>query len=156
MYLHSDALGERVDERFVYNGYGCHGENLSPPLDWGGAPQETESFALIVHDPDAPRPGGWWHWIVFDIPRVVHRIPEGAGAFLRELGAVESVTSFGTPGYGGPCPPVGHGPHRYVFSVFAMPRARLPLRPDTSPAVADAWIREHALDSASLISHYQR
>ncbi len=156
MELMSPTLGEWFPLKYVYRGYGCTGDNLSPPLEWRGEPPGTQSFAITMHDPDAPHPGGWWHWIVFNIPSTVHAIPEGAGAWLQELGALESVTTFGEPGYGGPCPPVGHGPHRYYMTVWALPVAKAPLTVDTPPEQAARWIEGHALDSATIMARFER
>jgi len=151
--------GQRVAEAHVYEGFGCQGGNVSPELVWQGEPAGTHSFAVIMHDPDAPRPGGWWHWLVFDIPRSVHTLEQGAGGPHRErapAGSVQSVTSFGSTGYGGPCPPEGHGLHHYVFTVYALDAAHLSLSQVAQPADVMATIRPHVIGSASLTALYQR
>jgi Raf kinase inhibitor-like YbhB/YbcL family protein len=90
----------------------CQGADLSPALEWSGEPAGTLSFALIVDDPDAPG-GVWNHWLLYDIPEKVHNLSQGyKGGSL----GVSGKNDFGKPGYGGPCPPKGHGPHRYFFS----------------------------------------
>jgi hypothetical protein len=94
----------------------CEGANSSPPLTWSGAPAGARSFALILDDPDAPG-GVWTHWLLWNIPATVSGLEESA----RPRGPIRAGTNdFGKPGYGGPCPPRGHGPHRYFFRLFAL------------------------------------
>ncbi|MGE5723291.1 MAG: YbhB/YbcL family Raf kinase inhibitor-like protein, partial [Sphingomonadales bacterium] len=96
--------------------YSCDGQGISPPLTWSGAPQATRSFALIVDDPDAP--GGLFrHWAIFDIPGTAAELQEDAGT-RPPAGARQARNDFGKSGYGGPCPPRGHGPHRYRFRLL--------------------------------------
>ncbi len=107
----------------VYQGFGCEGGNVSPELTWKNPPSGTKSFAVTIYDPDAPTGSGWWHWVVFDIPSNVTHLPSGAGDPKQGLappGSVQARTDFGTEGYGGPCPPKGDKPHRYVFTVYAL------------------------------------
>ena len=73
------AEGERIAETHAFNGFGCAGANLSPALSWSGAPPGAKSFALTCYDPDAPTGSGFWHWVVFNIPANVTRLPRGAG-----------------------------------------------------------------------------
>jgi len=151
------AEGATLAEVYVYDGSGCHGGNRSPALAWTGVPEGTRSFALTVHDPDAPRRGGWWHWLIFNIPAALSGLVQGVGEPGHEpAGSVQSLNSYGTTGYGGPCPPVGHGVHHYVFTVHAMDCDDLGLDADAPPeAVAEA-IRGHAIAAASLTALYQR
>jgi hypothetical protein len=93
----------------------CGGTNISPELHWRGAPKSTRTFALIVHDPDAPASGGWYHWVVYNMPASTHQLVEGATIAAPQLGK----TSFGSPGYGGPCPPPGKV-HHYNFTLYAL------------------------------------
>lgn len=94
------------------------GEDISPPLAWDGAPQDTAAYALICHDPDAPlvNPGnyGFVHWVLYNIPGTATGLPEG----VREHTA--GVNNFDRPGYGGPMPPEGHGTHHYFFWLLAL------------------------------------
>jgi Raf kinase inhibitor-like YbhB/YbcL family protein len=91
------------------------GEDVSPQLQWSGVPEGTRQLALICHDPDAPLPHGFTHWVVSGIPADVTEIPEGeAGKFA------EGRNDFGNAGYNGPLPPEGHGPHHYYFWVYAL------------------------------------
>ena len=96
--------------------YTCDGQNMNPPLSWEGVPAEAKSLVLICDDPDAPK-GTWIHWILVNIPSNVRSLPEDVE--LAELGSAhELTTSFGKPGYGGPCPPSGK--HRYYFKLYAL------------------------------------
>ena len=142
----------------VYKGYGCSGGNLSPALQWSGAPANTRSFAVTVFDRDAPG-DGWWHWTVVNIPAGATGLAAGAGSpdgSRLPPGALQTTTDFGTPGYGGPCPPPGDPPHRYVFSVYALKTERLDLAKDTSGAQADAVIKANALARAWFMARYGR
>ncbi|MDA8163955.1 MAG: YbhB/YbcL family Raf kinase inhibitor-like protein [Desulfobacteraceae bacterium] len=155
----SDELGGQLTADQVYSGFGCTGRNISPSLAWADPPAQTKSFAVTVYDPDAPTGTGWWHWLVFNIPAGVHRLPANAGnpqAKLLPAGSVQSVTSYGKPGYGGACPPVGDKPHRYVFTVYALDTEKLDLGPDATPALVGFQLNQHALAKASLISYYGR
>jgi Raf kinase inhibitor-like YbhB/YbcL family protein len=115
--------GGTIANEQVFKGFGCTGGNLSPALSWSGAPSGTKSFAVSVYDPDAPTGSGWWHWVVFNIPPGTMSLPKGAGDVKKKLmpkGAIQSRTDFGADGYGGPCPPAGDKPHRYVFTLYAL------------------------------------
>jgi hypothetical protein len=124
-----DLQGGSFDNKFVLNGFGCKGENLSPALVWRNAPAGTKSFALQVYDPDAPTGSGFWHWAVYNIPPTTVTLPQGAGNRPERLpaGAFGGNTDFmdtgatgGNGNYGGPCPPQGDKPHRYVFTIYAL------------------------------------
>lgn len=96
-----------LEHEQVFNGFGCDGKNVSPALAWKNAPAGTKSFALMVHDPDAPTGSGWWHWVVYDLPASAHSLPAGAGSAdgkLLPAGTVQGRTDFGSIGYGGACP----------------------------------------------------
>lgn len=93
----------------------CDGADISPSIEWSGEPKETKSFALIVDDPDAPA-GTWTHWLLYDIPASTHALPQG---YKPGQVGVSGTNDFGRPGYGGPCPPKGNGPHRYFFRPLA-------------------------------------
>lgn len=146
--------GGVVPVKHIYNGYGYNGANRSPALAWSGTPDGTRSFAITCHDPDAPspdnpRPGGWWHWLAFDIPATAVGLPENASAHGMPPGTIQSVTDFGPPGYGGPAPPPGK-PHRYVFTIYALSTEKLGMHTTDAMAAVDAEIRKHALASASF------
>lgn len=148
-----------IPDAQVYNGFGCDGRNVSPSLAWKDPPAGTKSFAVTVYDPDAPTGSGWWHWIVFDIPGDVRSLPAGAGdpgSARLPKGAVQSVTDFGTPGWGGPCPPKGDRPHRYVFTVHALKVEKLDLDAKAMPALVGFTLNGARLDRATLTSTYSR
>ncbi|MCA9770697.1 YbhB/YbcL family Raf kinase inhibitor-like protein [Candidatus Dependentiae bacterium] len=95
--------------------YTCHGEDISPPLQWENEPEETKSFALICEDPDAPN-GMWLHWTVYNIPKDVKNF--SAKMDINKIGAQQGFNSWKRADYGGPCPPTGS--HRYYFRVYAL------------------------------------
>ncbi len=149
----------RMKKQQEYKGFGCDGDNLSPALRWKDVPSGTKSFALTVHDPDAPRDGGWWHWVVFNLPRDTRALEAGAGnpdSGLMPKQAVQSRTDFGKAGYGGPCPPKGHGIHHYPFTLYALDVEKLPLDKEASPVEVDAMIKKHMLGNSSITGLYAR
>ncbi|MFV8784400.1 YbhB/YbcL family Raf kinase inhibitor-like protein [Microbulbifer sp. SA54] len=150
--------GGRLKAAQVYYGFGCSGENISPQLSWQGAPEGTKSYAVVMHDPDAPTGSGWWHWVVFNIPASVTELPEGAGDPKSGLipEAIQSRTDFGSPGYGGACPPQGHGDHRYQFKVFALKVEQLPLDENSPAAMVGYYINANKLAEAQLEVKYGR
>jgi Raf kinase inhibitor-like YbhB/YbcL family protein len=137
---------------------GCGGENVSPALEWHNPPAGTQSFALLMHDPDAPGAEGFWHWIVYDIPASVSSLPAGAGNVHKKLmppGAVQGRSDFGALGYGGPCPPPG-SPHRYVFRLYALPVPTLNVPPQASGTIVASYANASALGRAQLVARYGR
>lgn len=155
----SFAAGATLANTHVYDKYGCRGRNASPELHWSGAPSGAKSFALTVFDPDAPAAGGWWHWLVFDIDASATSLPAGAGDAASggaPHGAVSATNSFGEIGYGGPCPPPGDAPHRYVFTIYALKSAHLGLASGAAPASVKRAIERDALASASIQARYGR
>ena len=124
-----DLAAGTIDTKFVLNGFGCTGNNVSPAVRWRNAPAGTKSFSLLMFDPDAPTGSGFWHWAVYNIPPTVSELAQGAGNSAAGLptGASGGTTDFfdtGTTGgngnYGGPCPPAGDKPHRYMFTLYAL------------------------------------
>jgi hypothetical protein len=130
----------------------CEGEDLSPALEWTGEPDGARSFALIMDDPDAPV-GTWNHWLLWDIPRSAHALPQGFKA--GQLGE-SGKNDFGKLGYGGPCPPQGHGPHRYFFRLYALDVALLNLRVGAERSELDRALRSHVLAEAQYMGRYER
>jgi Raf kinase inhibitor-like YbhB/YbcL family protein len=149
----------KIGQEQVFSGFGCTGGNVSPELQWEGAPPETKSFALTVYDPDAPTGSGWWHWVIFNIPPSVHKLPANAGtpsSGLAPKGSVQSMTDFGQTGYGGPCPPAGDKPHRYIFTIYALKVDPLPLKENASGAMVGFYLKQNALAKATLTATYGR
>jgi Raf kinase inhibitor-like YbhB/YbcL family protein len=139
-------------------GFGCSGGNMSPELAWSGAPDGTQSFAVTVYDPDAPTGSGFWHWVVVNIPSDVTELPLDAGnphAAKLPRGARQVRTDFGTPGYGGPCPPAGDHPHRYFFTVFAVSMAQLPVNAETTAAVVGFMLHFNTLAKGEIEGLYK-
>jgi hypothetical protein len=135
--------------------YTCDGENLSPPLRWSGAPNETRGFVLIVEDPDAPS-GMFRHWAVYDLPADVTALPEGIGSPGSAETLDQGVNDFGHANYDGPCPPRGHGTHHYHFRLAALDTSRLVVSPGAK--VADIWRagEPHILAQTELVGTYAR
>ncbi|MDD4972741.1 MAG: YbhB/YbcL family Raf kinase inhibitor-like protein [Bacteriovorax sp.] len=149
--------GETVPNNYVFSGHGCDGKNISPPLEWDGAPSGTKSFAVTVFDPDAPTDHGWWHWAVLNIPANIHKIEEGASNEGRlPLNAIEVVTDFGDAHYGGPCPPKGDKPHRYVFTVYALKKEKLDVNKKLKAESIKKNIEENSIAKASFTVKYGR
>jgi len=148
-----------LPNRQVYNQFGCSGENISPELSWQGEPEGTKSFAITVFDPDAPTQSGWWHWLVVNIDRSVHHVAEDSGnpdnGFMPD-GVVQARNDFGKSGYGGACPPAGAKKHRYIFTVWALDVAKLPINSESSGAMVGFNMSGHALGNAELIVTYGR
>lgn len=121
--------GGKVPMKHVLNGFGCSGQNVAPALEWHNAPAGTKSFSITVYDPDAPTGSGFWHWSVHNLPGDTTKLAQGAGNALASMpaGTNPAITDFqdtgatgGNGNWGGPCPPVGDKPHRYVFTVYAL------------------------------------
>ncbi len=151
--------GAKIANPHVFNGMDCTGNNLSPALQWQGAPAGTKSYAVTVYDPDAPTGSGWWHWVVYNIPGNVTRLATGAGDPGRNIlpaGASQGNTDFGAPGYGGPCPPKGDKPHHYIFTVYALNTDRLDLPAGATAAYVGFNIHAHQLAKATLTALYGR
>ncbi len=152
--------GEPVPDEFAYAMPGGPGLNVSPSIHWSNAPPGTKSFALLVHDPDAPTGGaGFWHWLVIDIPASVTSLAKGAGepegttlpSSCRQL-----MNDYGEVGWGGPCPPVGDPPHRYNFTVYALKVPKLELPPHATASRAGFMVNANALAKASFMATYAR
>jgi Raf kinase inhibitor-like YbhB/YbcL family protein len=131
--------------------------DASPPLTWSGAPAGTESFVLIVDDPDVPDPAAprrtWVHWVVYDIPSSARELPEGASERAMPDGAREGRNDSGGVGYSGPYPPIGR--HRYFFKLYAIDRT-LGLGPGHTKAELLRAIERHVLASCELMGTYER
>lgn len=130
----------------------CEGADLSPALEWEGEPDGTKSFALIVDDPDAPA-GTWNHWLLWDIPPSARTFPQG---FKSGAAGVSGTNDFGRPGYGGPCPPKGHGPHRYYFRLYALDAPSLGLAAGAKRPALDRALAAHVLAESPYMGRYER
>ena len=135
----------------------CDGQDVSPPLEWSGAPPGTKSFALLVDDPDAPDPKApkttWVHWVLYDIPESVTAFPKATTAKNLPAGTREGVNDWKQTGYGGPCPPIGR--HRYVHKLYALD-ARLGDLGRPTKATLERAMQAHTLAKTELIGTYQR
>jgi Raf kinase inhibitor-like YbhB/YbcL family protein len=143
----SDAFG---DGQTIPTSFTCDGSDVSPPLRWSGVPDEAVELALLVEDPDAPG-GTFVHWLLWGLAPGVSELPEGS----VPDGARQGTNGFGKLGWGGPCPPRGHGPHRYVFTLHALAE---PLHVDEG-ATADqlrAAIEGKVIAQGQLIGLYGR
>jgi Raf kinase inhibitor-like YbhB/YbcL family protein len=152
------ANGKNISDAQVFNSFGCSGQNVSPALSWSDAPAGTKSFALLVHDPDAPTGSGWWHWIVYDIPPDATSLPAGAGDPKKHLmpgATMQGRTDFGTLGYGGPCPPPGK-PHHYHFRLYALKVAKLDVPADATAAFIGYNVNANSLGKAEILGLYGR
>jgi Raf kinase inhibitor-like YbhB/YbcL family protein len=163
------AQGEEVDtimkltspsfenQELMAKKFTCDGENISPALEWTGAPEGTKSFALIVDDPDAPDPANpkmtWVHWVLYNIPATVSALPEGVKDKDLPDGTLQGLNDWKKAGYGGPCPPVGK--HRYFLKLYALDMV-LPDLKRPAKAKLEKAMEGHVLSKAELIGLYQR
>ena len=157
--LRSADVGGQATMDQVFNGFGCTGANRSPQLAWSNAPEGTKSFAITMYDPDAPTGSGWWHWVVFDIPSSTKELAAGAGSSGSTdmpVGAIQSLTDFGGVGYGGPCPPPGHGQHRYIITIHALDVEKLGLDAKAGAPMVGFNLNQHTLAKASILFYYGR
>ncbi len=151
--------GARIADEQVANGFGCSGKNISPALSWSGAPKGTKSFALSIHDPDAPTGSGFWHWVMFNIPADTTSLAKNAGdpkAALTPAGAVQGHNDAGSQGYFGPCPPKGDKPHHYNIQLFAVDVDKVDADENASPAVVGFNLHFHTLAKATLTGLWSR
>jgi Raf kinase inhibitor-like YbhB/YbcL family protein len=136
--------------------HSCEGDDISPELGWEGVPAGTKSFALIVEDPDAPV-GTFIHWVIYDIPGNFKGLAGGLSkAQTLEGGIKQGKNDFGRTGYGGPCPPKGHGRHRYFFMLRALDVPELGLAPGAGKKAVEKAMEGHVLGVARLMGVYQR
>jgi len=156
---HDIAEGEFMAKAQEFNGFGCTGGDLSPHLKWTHAPAGTQSFAITAYDPDAPTGSGWWHWQIVNIPSKVTELATGAGSTTKKLhpkGSIQISNDYGSQGFGGACPPVGHGVHRYNFTVHALSVDKLSLPEGASGALAGYMINAHTIETSTIQSLYKR
>ncbi|HEX7182027.1 MAG TPA: YbhB/YbcL family Raf kinase inhibitor-like protein [Thermoanaerobaculia bacterium] len=137
--------------------YTCDGKDVSPPLQWSGIPEGTQSLALIVDDPDAPDPAApkrtWVHWVLYNLPPSANGLPEGVKPADLPPGTKEGLNDWKRTGYGGPCPPVGR--HRYFHKLYALDTVLGGLRTPTKAELEKA-MEGHVLARGEIIGTYQR
>ena len=139
--------------------FGAGGQDMSPQLTWKGFPKETKSFAITVYDPDAPTGSGFWHWAVLDIPATVTSLPAGAGApnsTALPKEAVQLPNDAGLAQFLGAAPPVGHGTHHYIISVYAVDVAALGIPKTATPAFLGFNLFTHAIAKATITGTAER
>jgi Raf kinase inhibitor-like YbhB/YbcL family protein len=152
--LQSSAFGQNGE---IPSQYTCEGEDLSPPLRWTEPPSGTESFVLIVDDPDAPDPAApkmtWVHWVLYNIPEDTRELSEGVASEDLPEGTLEGINDYHRTSYGGPCPPIGR--HRYFFKLYALskslPKVHNPTKKDVEQAMEGFVISE-----AELMGTYKK
>lgn len=153
------AQGKFMSKAQEFNGFGCDGEDIAPQLKWSGAPQGTKSFAITVYDPDAPTGSGWWHWQIINIPSHVNKLAQNSGNGGQHPlpdGSLEVTNDYSFEGFGGACPPKGHGTHRYQFTVHALKVEKLPLPETYSSALVGYLINANSLASSTIEALYKR
>jgi len=137
--------------------YTCDDEDKSPALSWSGAPDGTESYALIVDDPDAPDPEApkltYVHWVLYNIAAPASGLPEGVTASDLPPGTLQGKNDWHRIGYGGPCPPIGR--HRYFFKLYALD-TMLDDMAEPTKALLERAMEGHILASTQLMGTYER
>jgi Raf kinase inhibitor-like YbhB/YbcL family protein len=152
--LKSTDIGGQATQKQFFNGMGCSGQNVSPQLSWENTPEGTTYFAVTMYDKDAPTGSGFWHWVIFNIPATVTELKSGAGELSKKLApkeAIQSITDFGKPGYGGPCPPAG-APHQYLITVYAL-KSKIELDKNASPAMVGFYLNSNMISKASIVMY---
>jgi len=135
----------------------CEDDDVSPALEWSGAPERAKSLALIVDDPDAPDPKApkmvYVHWVLYDLPPSSTGLPEGVTSTRLPTGTREGKNDFGKLGYGGPCPPIGR--HRYFFKLYALDTVLGDLGKGATKADVEKAMKGHIIEQAELVGTYQ-
>jgi Raf kinase inhibitor-like YbhB/YbcL family protein len=153
-------VAQHMPETYTANAFGCTGRNASPPLQWKGAPSGTLSYVVTLFDRDErSTPSGWWHWIVYDIPNSADSLYIGAGALhgrVLPAPALQGRSDLGEDAYHGPCPAKGDPPHRYVFTIYALKVAKLPVPADSSGAMVTSTAQDYVLGKAVFVARYGR
>lgn len=153
--IKTGAFNEGGEIPKLYTG---EGKDLSPPLEWSGAPEGTKQLAIICDDPDAPTPEPWVHWVIYRIPTDTTKLVEGIPTKeTLELppGTLQGKNSWDKIGYGGPMPPPGHGWHRYYFTLYAL-NAELDLKPGLTKQELLNAIGGHVIEKTQVMGKYQR
>ena len=138
-------------EKHYWNQFGCTGGNVSPALQWSGAPEGTKSFAITLYDPDAPTGSGFWHWVAYNWPVNVTSMAEGdASSGKLPAGVIEGNTDVGKPGWLGPCPPPGRL-HHYTYTVYALKVDKLDVPPGATAAMVGFFLWMNTLAKATVM-----
>ena len=137
-------------EEIIPQKYTCDGENISPSLEWKDVPNGTQSFVLIVDDPDAPL-GTWNHWIIYNIPNHITKLEENIQILPNP--AKLGKNSWGSENYSGPCPPSGE--HRYYFKLFAL-NAQIKSKDKISRTNIEQLIKPYVIGETVLMGRYER
>lgn len=141
--------GSTIPQQFT-----CVGADISPALEWSAPPANTQSFALIVDDPDAPV-GNWVHWVLYNLPAALHSLPQNFPKSEKASdGTLQGRNDFGKIGYGGPCPPPGKV-HRYFFKLYALDTP-LTLKPGASRKDLERAVQSHILAQAETMARFSR
>ena len=157
---HDTAANSLIAKKHIFNGFSCSGDNISPYLSWKNPPAGTKGFAILLHDPDAPTGGSsWWHWVVINLPASLRSLETGGlspetlalGARIRQVN-----TDYGIRAYGGPCPPVGDKPHRYIFTIYALNVAPLEIPDGATAALVGYLVNANSLAKATFSALYGR
>ncbi len=135
--------------------YTCEGSDISPAIEWGDLPEGTQSLVLIMDDPDAPV-GTFTHWIIYDIPASMKSLPENVPLTPEWNACKQGRNDFRQVGYGGPCPPRGHGKHRYFFKLYALDIETLGLPASASRHDVESKMKGHVLAQAQYSGTYER
>jgi Raf kinase inhibitor-like YbhB/YbcL family protein len=130
----------------------CQGADISPSLEWSDVPAEARSLTLFLEDPDAPA-GVWCHWLLYDIGVKTHALPQG---FKPSSLGLSGMNDFDKPGYGGPCPPKGHGPHRYFFKLYALNVHTLGLPAGVKRSELLQALKGHIVGEAQYMGRFER
>ena len=155
LVVQSEAFSQNQTVPPKYTG---DGDDVSPALTWSNLPEGTKELALIMDDPDAPRPEPWVHWIIYRIPRDTTGLPEnvpGTEKLSEPGGAMQGKNSWGRIGYGGPAPPPGHGLHHYHFKLYALDGA-LDVKSGLNKKQLLAAMEGHILGQGEVVGTYQR
>lgn len=152
--LGSSAFTEGAE---IPSQYTCEGEDIAPPLEWVGVPDNTQSLVLIIDDPDAPDPKAprmtWVHWVVYNLPSDINGLPAGATSRDLPAGTAEGLNDWKKVGYRGPCPPVGR--HRYFHKLYALDTT-LTITGTPTKAMIEAAMQGHIITQAELVGTYRK
>ena len=152
--------GKPFPNEFVLNGFGCTGSNVSPSIRWTGIPKGTQSLVITLFDRDEHgTPSGWWHWVLYDIPVNADHLEKNAGiehSKTLPTGARQGRNDDSRDAYSGPCPDEGDAPHHYVWTLYALSVATLPVPDEASGANVTYTARQYSLGTAQMISLHGR